>query len=108
MFFLVIGVILVASNLRAPLTSAGALVSFIRGDFGISNALADAITTLPLIAFALLSPCAPTLAGKFGMDRTIGVSLVLLFAGMLIRSAGGIELLCFATLRIALATAIGH
>ena len=72
-WLLIIGVILVGANLRVPLTSAGALVSFIRDDFGISNALAGAITTLPLIAFALLSPFAPKLAGKFGMERTIGI-----------------------------------
>lgn len=107
-WLLIIGVILVGANLRVPLTSAGALVSFIRDDFGISNALAGAITTLPLIAFALLSPFAPKLAGKFGMERTIGISLVLLFAGILIRSAGGIELLFFGTLLIGLAIAIGN
>lgn len=107
-WLLIIGVILVGANLRGPLTSAGALVSFIRDDFGISNALAGAITTLPLIAFALLSPFAPKLAGKFGMERTIGISLVLLFAGILIRSAGGIELLFFGTLLIGLAIAIGN
>lgn len=107
-WLLIIGVILVGANLRVPLTSTGALVSFIRDDFGISNALAGAITTLPLIAFALLSPFAPKLAGKFGMERTIGISLVLLFAGILIRSAGGIELLFFGTLLIGLAIAIGN
>lgn len=107
-WLLIIGVILVGANLRVPLTSAGALVSFTRDDFGISNALAGAITTLPLIAFALLSPFAPKLAGKFGMERTIGISLVLLFAGILIRSAGGIELLFFGTLLIGLAIAIGN
>lgn len=107
-WLLIIGVILVGANLRVPLTSAGALVSFIRDDFGISNALAGAITTLPLIAFALLSPFAPKLAGKFGMERTIGISLVLLSAGILIRSAGGIELLFFGTLLIGLAIAIGN
>ena len=107
-WLLIIGVILVGANLRVPLTSAGALVSFLRDDFGISNALAGAITTLPLIAFALLSPFAPKLAGKFGMERTIGISLVLLFAGILIRSAGGIELLFFGTLLIGLAIAIGN
>lgn len=107
-WLLIIGVILVGANLRVPLTSTGALVSFIKDDFGISNALAGAITTLPLIAFALLSPFAPKLAGKFGMERTIGISLVLLFAGILIRSAGGIELLFFGTLLIGLAIAIGN
>lgn len=107
-WLLIIGVILVGANLRVPLTSAGALVSFIRDDFGISNALAGAITTLPLIAFALLSPFAPKLANKIGMERTIAISLILLIAGILIRSASGIELLFTGTLLIGLAIAIGN
>ena len=107
-WLLIIGVILVGANLRVPLTSAGALVSFIRDDFGISNALAGAITTLPLIAFALLSPFAPKLANKIGMERTIAISLILLIAGILIRSASGIELLFTGTLLVGLAIAIGN
>ena len=108
MVFLVIGVILVASNLRAPLTSAGALVSFIRDDFGISNALAGSITTLPLIAFALLSPFAPKIANRLGMETTIALSLGLLVLGMFIRSASGIGLLFTGTLLVGLAIAIGN
>lgn len=107
-WLLIIGVILVGANLRVPLTSAGALVSFIRDDFGISNALAGAITTLPLIAFALLSPFAPKLANKIGMERTIAISLILLIAGILLRSASGIELLFTGTLLIGLGIAIGN
>lgn len=107
-WLLIIGVILVGANLRVPLTSAGALVSFIRDDFGISNALAGAITTLPLIAFALLSPFAPKIANKIGMERTIAISLVLLIAGILIRSASGIGLLFTGTLLVGLAIAVGN
>ena len=107
-WLLIIGVILVGANLRVPLTSAGALVSFIRDDFGISNALAGVITTLPLIAFALLSPFAPKIANKIGMERTIAISLILLIAGILIRSASGIGLLFTGTLLVGLAIAIGN
>ncbi|CEA02553.1 putative transporter YycB [Jeotgalicoccus saudimassiliensis] len=107
-WLLITGVILVGANLRIPLTSAGALVSFIRDDFGISNALAGTITTLPLIAFALLSPFAPKIANKIGMELTIAISLLLLITGILIRSAGGITLLFTGTLMIGLAIAVGN
>ena len=107
-WLLIIGVILVGANLRVPLTSAGALVSFIRDDFGISNALAGAITTLPLIAFALLSPFAPKIANKIGMERTIAISLALLIIGILIRSASAIELLFTGTLLVGLGIAVGN
>ena len=107
-WLLIIGVILIGANLRVPLTSAGSLVSFIRDDFGISNAQAGVITTLPLIAFALLSPFAPKIANRIGMERTIAVSLVLLLAGVLTRSTGSIELLFTGTLMIGLAIAVGN
>lgn len=107
-WLLIIGVILVGANLRVPLTSAGALVSFIRDDFGISNALAGAITTLPLIAFALLSPFAPKIANKIGMERTIAISLALLITGILFRSAGAIEFLFTGTLLVGLGIAVGN
>src|SRR5690625_904235 len=85
-WLLLIGVILVGTNLRVPLTSVGALISFIRDDLGISNALAGSITTLPLLAFALLSPFAPKIANRIGMEWTIALSLVLLIIGIAVRS----------------------
>src|SRR5690625_4399730 len=85
-WLLLIGVLLVGSNLRVPLTSIGALISFIRDDLGISNAVAGSITTLPLLAFALLSPFAPKIANKIGMEWTIALSLFLLIVGIAVRS----------------------
>lgn len=107
-WLLLIGVILVGANLRVPLTSAGALVSFIRDDLGISNALAGSITTLPLLAFALLSPFAPKIANRIGMERTIAISLVLLIIGIFVRSITGIAFLFTGTLFIGLAIAVGN
>ncbi len=63
-WLLIIGIILVGANLRGPLTSVGVLIPFIREDLAISNAVAGAITTLPLLAFALLSPIAPKIANR--------------------------------------------
>lgn len=65
-WLMVLGIIVIAANLRAPLTSVGSLVSFIRNDIQISNTLAGLITTVPLLAFALLSPLVPKLGRKFG------------------------------------------
>ena len=56
------GIILIAINLRAAITSVGPLIGIIRDDTGISNTLAGMLTTLPLLAFALLSPMAPAMA----------------------------------------------
>lgn len=105
---LLIGIILVASNLRAPLTSVGPLISFIRDDLGISNALAGTITTLPLLAFALVSPFAARISIRLGMERTIFYSLIVLTIGIAIRSFTSVGFLFTGTLLIGLAIAIGN
>lgn len=105
---LLIGIILIGSNLRAPLTSVGSLMSFIRDDLGLSNALAGSITTLPLLAFALLSPFAPKIANRIGMEWTIFLSLILLTVGLVVRSFFGVSLLFVGTVLIGLAIAIGN
>lgn len=60
-WLLVLGIIFIAAALRAPFTSVGPLIQLIQDDLGLSNTLAGAITTLPLLAFAILSPFAPKL-----------------------------------------------
>lgn len=106
--FLIIGILLIGANLRVPLTSVGALIPFIREDLAISNTLAGAITTLPLLAFALLSPFAPRIARRFGIERTLGLALALLFLGIALRSSAGVSLLFAGTLFIGLAIAVGN
>ncbi|GEN89195.1 hypothetical protein OSO01_39340 [Oceanobacillus sojae] len=106
-WLLLIGIILVGSNLRVPLTSAGSLISFIRDDLGISNALIGSITTLPLLAFALLSPFAPKIANRVGMELTIALS-ILLIIGIAVRSLSGTPFLFAGTILIGLAIAIGN
>src|SRR5699024_2330897 len=92
-WILIIGVRLIGATLRVPLTSVGPLIPFIRDDLNINNMIAGFITTLPLLAFALFSPFAPKIANKVGMERTIGVSVLVLLIGMTVRSFTGINYL---------------
>lgn len=103
---LVIGIIVIAANLRAPLTSVGSLIGTIRDSLHLSGAWAGAITTLPLLAFALLSPFASRLARRFGMETVILVSLGALAAGIVIRSAAGAGALFAGTMLLGLSIAI--
>ncbi|MEK3722972.1 CynX/NimT family MFS transporter [Paenibacillus sp. FSL H8-0034] len=105
-WLLLLGIILIAANLRAPITSVGPLIGTIRHDLGLSNTLAGMITTLPLIAFALLSPLAPRLARRFGMSPVLLGSLILLVIGIVVRSASNIGLLLLGTVLLGLAISI--
>ena len=83
---LIVGLIFIAFNLRAPITSVGSLAALIRDDLGISNGIAGLITTVPLIAFALVSPFIPRLSSRFGIGRTMLAGLILVLIGECIRS----------------------
>lgn len=105
---LVIGIIFLATTLRSPLTSVGPIIAYIRDDLGISNVLAGFITTIPLIAFALISPIAPKIARRFGMELTLFFSIILLAFGIIMRSLGNTSLLLFGTALIGIAIAFGN
>lgn len=81
-----IGVLLVGANLRASITAVGPVLDTIRADVGINAAAASLLVGLPLLAFAVFSPIAPPIAARFGIERTLGGSLVVLAAGIVIRS----------------------
>ncbi|AVK82316.1 MFS transporter [Lysinibacillus sp. B2A1] len=105
---LVIGVICIASTLRMPLTVVGPIISFIREDLGISNVLAGFLTTIPLLAFAVISPFAPVVARKLGLELTLFLSTILLALGIVLRSLGTTSLLVFGTMLIGVAIAFGN
>lgn len=105
---LLLGIIFIGANLRAPLTAVGPLISSIRTDLHLSNAIAGTITTVPLLAFALISPLAPKLAKKRGMEQAIFLSLFLLAAGMVLRSMNGTALLFGGTILIGCAIAVSN
>lgn len=103
---LLIGIILVAANLRAPITAVGPIIGEIRNTMGISNTLAGALTTLPLLAFALLSPFAARIARKIGIEYTLLAGMIVLTIGILIRSISGVGMLFLGTLLVGLAISV--
>lgn len=104
----IVGIIFIASNLRAPITSVGPLVSLIRDDLQISNTLAGLITTLPLLAFALFSSIVPRLGQKYGMELTILISIIFLTIGIILRSLSGVATLYIGTAVLGLAISISN
>lgn len=55
-WLLVLGIVFIALTLRSPLTSVGPVIEDIRNSLHISNVVAGFITTIPLLAFAIVSP----------------------------------------------------
>src|SRR5919112_1252135 len=104
----VLAIVLLAANLRPALTSVAPLIGQIRTDTGISNGVAGLLTGLPLLAFAVLSPIAPWLARRLGMERMLLASLLVLAVGILLRSAGVVAALFLGTAILGAAIAVGN
>src|SRR5690554_2983283 len=105
---LLIGILFVAINLRPALSSIGPLIDMIRQDIGLSETLLGLLTTLPLIAFGVVSTMTPLFTKRFGIGNTILGALILLTAGIDIRSVGGIFELYLGTILLGIAIAFGN
>ncbi|NJC22611.1 CP family cyanate transporter-like MFS transporter [Arthrobacter pigmenti] len=84
--FAFIGVLLIAVNLRVSFVSVGPVLDNISSDLELTSAAAGFLTGLPLIAFAVFSPVAPAFASRVGLDRALWFSLLILAAGIILRS----------------------
>lgn len=105
-YILLLGIILVATNLRAPITSVGPLIGVISEDLQLTGAQSGLITTIPLLSFAIISPLAPKLAKKFGIERTILMSLFILITGFSVRLVPNTLMLFLGTMILGCAIAI--
>jgi CP family cyanate transporter-like MFS transporter len=83
--FLAVGVIVLALNLRAPIVAVSPILDMIRHDTGMSTTMAGLLTTLPLLCFGLLSPLAPRLGRRFGMEVVLLAAAAAIIAGTALR-----------------------
>ncbi|MFF4126337.1 MFS transporter [Microbispora rosea] len=90
---LIAGFVLAALNLRPALAGVSPLLPAIMRDLGLSPAGGGAITTVMVACLGLLAPVAPALAARIGLDRTLLAGLLVLAAGVALRSADGVPAL---------------
>lgn len=81
-----LGILLIAVNLRVGFVTVGPLLEGIRADVGMSAGEAGLLAGLPLLAFAVFSPMAPGLSRVLGLHRASWLSLILLSIGIVLRS----------------------
>ncbi|ROL65200.1 cyanate transporter [Pseudomonas protegens] len=88
-WLLLLGLILVALNLRPALSSMAPLLSDVSQNLGLSAAKAGLLTTLPVLCLGLFAPLAPLLARRFGAERVVLGILLTLALGIVLRSSLG-------------------
>ncbi|MHC0464998.1 CynX/NimT family MFS transporter [Kosakonia cowanii] len=105
---LIIGILMIATTLRVTFTGAAPLLDAIRADYGLTTAQTGMLTTLPLLAFALISPLAAGVARRIGMERSLFAALLLICAGIALRSLPSSLLLFIGTAVIGCGIALGN
>ncbi|MBI6955041.1 MULTISPECIES: CynX/NimT family MFS transporter [unclassified Pseudomonas] len=88
-WLLLLGLVLVALNLRPALSSMSPVLGQVSEGLGLSASQAGLLTTLPVLCLGLFAPLAPILARRFGSERVILGILLTLALGILVRSALG-------------------
>ena len=86
---LVIGIALLAVNLRPAVVAVSPLTSRIRAGTGLSTAGVSLLTTLPLLCFGLFALVAPRLGRRVGLERALAVAITMLVAGIAVRLIPG-------------------
>ena len=103
---LVAGIIALAFNLRAAITSLPPLFPEVSATLHLSSASLAVLAAVPVLCFGLFSGMAAPLSRKFGEERVLGSALVLLAAGLLLRGVAPRTLLVAGTAVAAAAIAL--
>ncbi|GEM_PF-2859624 len=105
---LLCGLLMIAATLRVTFTGVAPLLEMIRASYGLTTAQTGLLTTLPLLAFAMVSPMVARIAGRYGMEKSLAGALILMMAGIAIRSLEGAGWLFTGTALIGCAIATGN
>lgn len=101
-------VILIASNLRAPIVAVGPVIPEMTEHLPLTPVLIGLITTIPLLCFACGSSFMPGLSKIFGLEKTLLYSIVLLACGLFIRPLGNLFYLFLGSVIIGIAITTGN
>jgi CP family cyanate transporter-like MFS transporter len=98
----------VALSLRPALTAVGPVLPRIGVDLHLGEAAQGLLGTLPLLAFAVASPLVHLASRRFGMERAVFVSLLVLAASSALRPYTGQAGLWIGTAVVGAAIAVGN
>ncbi|WP_272975920.1 CynX/NimT family MFS transporter [Deinococcus geothermalis] len=83
--WLVLGIVVVALNLRPAIAGFGPLLGQIQAELQVNAATVSLLTTIPLLCWGLLAPLAPLLTWRRSSETVILVSTALIGIGALLR-----------------------
>ncbi len=105
---MVLGVVIVAVNLRGPIVAPAPVLGPIREDLGLSSTVAGLLTSLPVLCFALAGPVASWVIRRVGPDSAVVLTLLGVLLGTVVRSAGPALTVLIGTAIIGAAIMVGN
>lgn len=104
-----VGILLVASTLRALITPIGPLLGTLQEETGAGPAALGLLTALPVLGFAVVSPLVHGISGRLGVERAVVLGLLVVVGGAALRSSSGSAVTLLAgTALISAGVAIGN
>ena len=104
--WLLIAVVLVALNLRPAIASVPPLADSIAADYGLSAAAVGLLTTLPVLCMGAFAPLGALLGRRFGTERVLAATLVLIAIGTALRAIHAFWMLYVATTLLGVGIAV--
>ncbi|HBS5870009.1 TPA: CynX/NimT family MFS transporter [Klebsiella aerogenes] len=105
---LIVGILFIAATLRVTFTGIAPLLDAIRAEYQLTTAQSGLLTTLPLLAFGLVSPLAAGVARRFGIERSLLLAMVIICLGIGLRSLPSAAWLYIGTALIGCGIALGN
>ena len=105
----VLAILLLAINMRAPIIGFGAVAKLVQQDLGLTTKTIGLIGTIPVMAFASSSFVAPMLSRRIGLENTMILATSLLAIGIFVRVAHPqLGFLLAGTVLLSLAISLGN
>ncbi|MGR7574689.1 CynX/NimT family MFS transporter [Klebsiella aerogenes] len=105
---LIVGILFIAATLRVTFTGIAPLLDAIRAEYQLTTAQTGLLTTLPLLAFGLVSPLAAGVARRFGIERSLLLAMVIICLGIGLRSLPSAAWLYIGTALIGCGITLGN
>jgi CP family cyanate transporter-like MFS transporter len=96
-----VGLFLVALNLRPAIASVPPVLETMRQDLGLGRALLGLLTTIPVLCMSVFALVAPRIAGRIGAERAVLWSVILIGTAVAGRLAAGQPGVLFVTTLVA-------
>jgi MFS transporter, CP family, cyanate transporter len=98
---LLVGLLLVALNLRPAISSVPPLLETIRQDLGLGRTFLGLLTTIPVLCMSIFALAAPKISGRIGAERAVLWSVILIGVAVAGRLAAGQPGVLFGTTLVA-------